>query len=124
MKFPYKYILFYFCWNLLVKYHFPSPLSGVIFAAQFVDRECLCLLCAACISYIARFSQGIKRSNFLHKILDPPLDFNGLLPLGLFSHVHLGNRERGHFLMETLIAVIPQLIPNQRLILIDIKIMK
>lgn len=80
-----------------MNYHFPSPLGGVVFAVQFVDCESPCASYTVFynILYIAQFSQGFKRSNFLHKILDPSLDFDALFPLGLFSHVHPGNMENG-----------------------------
>lgn len=53
VKFHCKYLLFYFCWNLLLKRHLPSPLSRIIFAVQFVDCECPCApLCSPLHSFL------------------------------------------------------------------------
>lgn len=72
-----------------------EPPSELLFSFSSQWHRICCAICGLWVPscsfmqpiYIAQFSQGIKRSNFLHKILDPSLDFNGLFHLGLFSRV-------------------------------------
>lgn len=77
-----------------------SPIEAS-FAFSSQQNHICCTICRLWVPLcsfmqpIAQFSQGIKRSNFLHKILDLSLDFSELFSLGLFSHVCPGDTESG-----------------------------
>ena len=52
-----------------MNYRFPSLLRAIIFAVEFLDCECHGASYVVYTLY-TQFSQRIKRSSFLHKLLD------------------------------------------------------
>lgn len=94
VKFHYKYILFYFCWNLLVNYHFPSHLSGIVFAVQFVD--CECPRASLCSPYTLHgFLRELKGQIFCTKSLILLLILMGCFIWGFSVALHPANTESG-----------------------------